>query len=49
VAVEPPVSSRASSRCHGSTVAWPLLAAMATAVEMTSRLFVVRRSAFISP
>jgi hypothetical protein len=49
VAVDPPVSSRASSRCHGSTVAWPFLLAMATAEVMTSRLFVVRRSAFMAP
>ena len=43
----PGVSSRARSRCHGSTTAWPCSAARATAVVMTSRLLVVRRSAFI--
>ena len=47
VAVDPPVSSKASSRCHGSTVACPFFVATATAAAMTSRLFVVRRSAFM--
>ena len=47
-AVEPPVSSRASSRCHGSTVAWPRwLAGVGGRAVMTSRLLVVRRSAFM--
>ncbi len=47
VAVDPPVSSNASSMCHASTVAWPRWVAVATAEVITSRLLVVRRSAFI--
>jgi hypothetical protein len=49
VAVDPPVSSSASSRCQASTVACPRWLAVATAAEITSRLLVVRRSAFMAP
>ncbi len=48
-AVDPPVSSRASRRCHGSTVACPFLSAIAADEVMTSRLLVVRRSVFMAP
>jgi len=46
-AVEPPWSSSDSNMCHGSTVACPRRPASATAPVMTSRLLVVKRSAFI--